>query len=217
MARTYDTGLSAPQRTLIRAAIATRLAPLLKSNGGYLRKIGVLPRPMRGRSEEEVSLVVQAIDALAPAVLIALGRKRVEPTGTDGLEWRGELEVVVYAASSNARSYVDGRLAADVVAAADDTADPGIEVILQQIEERLLGQDLSIPTSVELREATEDETWTFSDITVWEQHYTMRVTLDINPNRGITQKVTSIEVEDLLDQADPVNPLVTTVTALEAP
>ncbi len=213
----YDTGLMAPQRTLIRAAIASRLAPLLKANGGFLARIAAMPRPLRSRDEDEIGLLVNQLSGVTPAVLIALGRLPLQSTNTDGREWSGELEIVLYAVSSSARSFVDGRLASDGVAAADPTADPGIEAMLEQIRQLLLGQDLGVNTTSEFRGHAEDELYTFSDITIWEQHYTMQLEIEINPNRAITEIATEVLVDNDLDGADPVNPLVETITQLEAP
>lgn len=217
MPRTYDTGLVAPQRTMIRNAIVAVLAPLLKANGGYLRKVAVLSRPLRDRSEDEVGFLLAATTDQAPAVAVALGKKSMKSVNTDALEWQGSIEVCIYVISSNARSYVEGRLAADVVAATDSTADPGIEVMLAQVEQLLLGQELDILTTLEPRSASEDELWTGADITIWEQSYGVLVQLEVNPNRSVTTIVNNIQVANALDGADPVNPLVTTRTNLEAP
>ena len=217
MPRTYDTGLVAPQRTLIRNAVIAALQPLLKANGGYLRKIAVLPRPLRDRSEDEVGLLLSATTELAPAVAVALGKKSMRCVNSDALQWQGSIEVCVYVLSSNARSYVDGRLAAAVVATADLTAEPGIENMLAEVEQLLLGQELDILTTLEPRAAAEDELWTGADITIWEQSYGVLVDLTINPNRGVTGVVTNVQAEDLPDAADPINPIVSTITPLEAP
>lgn len=221
-ARAFDTGLAAPQRTLIRNKLVERFAPLLKSNGGYVMKLGLLPRPLRNRSEDELSLLGWAIAGVTPAIMFAIGRKVLTSNGTDGREWEGAYEVTIYAASSNQRSYVDGRLSGDVAAIADLTADPGIDVMLEHIEECVLGQEIGIATTLELRESTEDELWTGSDMSIWEQHYTIRATRDINPNRAVTALVTSVHVTTTAvalggDVADPLNPVVETITDLEAP
>lgn len=221
-ARTFDTGLASPQRTLIRNALVTRFAPLLKQNGGYLMKLALLPRPLRDRSEDELSLIGAAISGVTPAILFAIGRKVLTSHSTDGREWEGAFEVTIYAASSNQRAYVDGRLSGDVTAIGDLTADPGIDVMLEHIEECVLGQRLDIATTLELRESTEDELWTGSDMSIWEQHYTIRATRDINPNRAVTAIASSVDVVNMAvalggDLADPLNPVVETITDLEAP
>lgn len=217
-APTYDTGLGAPQRTLIRNALVERLQPLLRANGGFLRKIGTLPWTIRSKSDDDIGWLVQAIDSQTPAIIVALGRRDFESIGTFGLEWNGPIEVVVYCASSNARSVVDGRLAGDAAAAIDPTADPGIEAMLEiAMRQIILGQDLDIPTTHEFRAASEEEVYTFMEYTLWEQRYTVEVQVDINPDRAVTTQVGEIDVANNLDTDGATDLTVETLTTLEAP
>ena len=218
MTLSYDTGLGAPQRTLIRSAIVSRLQPMLIANGGFLRVIGTVPWTLRSKSDEDIGWLCDAINSQTPAVVIGLGRAEYESIGTTGLEWAAKLEVVLYVASSNARSVVVGRLASDVVAQTDPTADPGIEAMLELVMRQLvLGQDLDISTTHELRLVSEDEVDTFQAYTLWEQRYTIQVQVDINPDRAVMTQATSVDVANDLDGATPINPIVETVTTLEAP
>ncbi len=215
---TFDTGLGAPQRTLIRNGVVERLQPLLKVNGGFLKKIGTLPWTIRSKSDEDIAWLVEAINFQTPAIIVGLGRQDYQSIGTTGLEWEGELEVVLFVASSNARNIVDGRLAADVQAQADPTADPGIEAMLEiAMRQMVLGQYLDIPTTLEFRAKSEEEVNTFAEYTLWEQRFAVHTQVDINPNRAITTQVTSVDVANSLDGADPINPIVETVITLEAP
>lgn len=213
----FDTGLARPQRTLIRQHIAAALAPMLKLNGGYLHKIGVLPRPLRGRDEDELGLLVSAVLGRSPCVLVALGAKSYESIGLDATEELGELEVAIYAVSSNARSFVEGRLEQDAAATSSANADPGIETMLEHCEQLLLGQGLGLSTAHEMRGRTEEEVYTFEEYTVWEQTYALKVSRDINVSRAIADICTVVAVANNLDDADLVNPVVETETTLEVP
>lgn len=213
----FDTGLFRPQRTMVRQFLRAALGVLLKANGGYVHKIGALPRPLHGPSEDELGLLVTAVANQTPAILIALGDKDIESTGMDATECRGELEIVIYAMSSSQRSFIDGRLEADAVAVSDASTDPGIETLLEHIEELVLGQSLPIQGIAELRGHAEKELYTFAEYTVWTQRYTAKVERVINRDRAVAGIVTTVAVLSQLDGANAVNPIVETITNLEVP
>lgn len=214
---TYDTGLTAPQRTLIRNALVARFAPLLKVNGGFLRVVGSVPRTVRGRSDEDLGWICDAINSATPAIIIGLGRADYESIGTTGLEWAAKLEVALYVASSNARGVVTGRLDSDVQAQSDPTADPGIEVMLEIAHRQLvLGQDLGIATTHEFRLVSEEEVETFQAYTIWEQRYTVEIEVEINPNRAVTEVEQSVDVSDNLNTDGATDLTVETLTTLES-
>jgi hypothetical protein len=216
----FDSGLHRPQRSAIRQALVDRLGttltgngkPLLKSGGGYLAKIGVLPRPLKGDSEEEIALLYVALQGAAPALAVGLGRMEFEPAGLGGEGFTGELEVAVYSASQNARAFVDGRMSPDVVASGDPTADPGIETMLEHVREILCGQAVDIIGVSELRPKYEDDFALGSDITIWEQRFTATVNVSIDPQRANSDVVTEIELRQGTDGAP-----IPSVTRLEVP
>jgi hypothetical protein len=200
LAHAFDTGLPLPQRTTIRDGIAARLAPLLKSNGGYLAAIVQLPAMMRdSRNDEDRDTMFRALNGRTPAIGIALGRRRTEASGTLATEARGVIDVGIYFASQHSRDLVSGRMAPDVVARANLVADPGIEVMLEHVEQLLLGHSLededgdALATIGELRATDEDEAGTADDLTVWEQKYEIAVERVINPARDVTQLLLSIQ------------------------
>lgn len=219
----FDTGLFAAQRTVVRLGVAEMLRPLLLpqlggSANGYIRSIRGLPRPLRAHSEEELGWIGNAVQGQAPCVLIALGSKGYGPHGMDGpsVHYAGELEIVIYAVSLNSRAFIEGRLAADVVGTANVSNDPGIETLLEHIEELLIGQDPNVEGIHELRPQSEDEVFTGGE-TVWEQRYTCKVEREINPARLVTGIVTTIETKNNLDGANAANPVVDTITTVEVP
>lgn len=192
MGQTYDTGLATAQRTAVRSGIVARLAADTKL-ARYVAAVKPLPRVMRGEGDGEgLAMIQAALGSKVPAILVALGRKRYEPLA-DPLETRGVLEVTLYVASAHARDLVDGRLAGDNVSAGDLEADPGIDTMLEHVEECLLGQQLGIAGTKEMRPTDEDEVATFAEFTVWEQRYELDVERVIDPNRDETILVTSIE------------------------
>lgn len=216
----FDTGLALPQRSTIRQGLIDRLsAELLKANGGYLNAIVPLPRLFRGEGDEDgLAIIARALQGQAPAIGIALGRKTYEATDSEANVSEGELAIGVYFISQHGRDLVDGRLSPDVVAQGAIDADPGIEVVMEHVEELLLGQELNIHGASEIRPVTEDEVATFDDVTIWEQTYAIHVARAIDPARKSTRFVTSIQgdhkVAGITDPG-PLSPLVRTVAELE--
>lgn len=219
MAQTFDTGAARAQRTLIRNAVITRLAWKHRSVGGYLTAIKALPGFIEGRGDEAgLAALANSLLGKAPALAVALGRKTYEAADLEAFTQRGELELRVYALSEHSKDLVVGRLAADAISDADDTADPGIETILEHVEEALLGQELGIDGTSELRATDEDELATFDNLSIWVQTYRLQVERRINPNRGATTLITSIEGDHFLDGIpDPgtLSPLVETIAELD--
>ncbi len=212
----YDTGLHRPQRSEIRTALVDRIAAALAfAEGRYLRAVRGLPRQLKNDSPEEMGILFNVLQGQAPAVAVALGRKDYEPSGMGVATFEGTIDLAVYVVSANPRSREDGRLSTDVAGQADPTADPGVETILEHVEELLVGQELNIKSISEVRPRWEDELCTLLDVTIWEQHFTLRVERVMNPERDNDEVLTEIEGDNLLDGADEVNPVVVTVAELE--
>lgn len=212
MAHAYDTGLSIPQRTAIRNALIARLSPLLKRQtppapAKYLRAITTVARPLRGRGDDTgLQLIANALLGQAPAIAIALGKLPAEQAGTAPTEYLGELEVALYVVSEHNRDTEEGRLYGDAIAAADDTADPGIWTMLEHARERVAGAHLGIPSVEEPLFLDEDEVLTAANASVWEQRYSLRLTIAIDPARDVTELVTSIESRTTPDGVNPDGP-----------
>lgn len=221
----FDTGLHRPQRAAIRQAIIDRLGatptgngrPLLKSAGGYVVKIAPLPRPLKGDSDDELAFVWIALQGATPSLCVALGRMTLTPI--DGLEdFRGELEVAVYAMSKNMRSFVDGRMAPDIVATGDPTADPGVETMMEHVHEILSGQDIDLIGVHNMEPKSQEEVATDGEATLWEQRFTLKVDVSVNPQRAESDVPTSIEIRSDLDGLDDSQqPIVDSVFPIEVP
>lgn len=211
----FDSGMYRPLRSAMRHAVIERLGstptgngkPLLKASGGYVAKIGALPRPLKGESEDELAFIWIALQGATPSLAVALGRMEVSPI--DGNEsYAGELELAVYSLSKNLRAFVDGRLSPDIVAGGDPTADPGIETMLEHVREILCGQELDLVGVHELRPKSEDEVVTDGEGSLWEQRFTVVVEVSVNPQRASSDLATAMEAQD---------GLVHTLTELEVP
>lgn len=223
MPHTFDTGLDKPQRTKIRDAIIARLAPLKRAANPALyipaNGIKTVSRPFRGAGDVEMrGELAKTFQGLSPAIAIGIGRAAFGARGVSAIEAEATIEIGIYVASSHSRDIVEGRLYGDATAAAANTNDPGLFVLLEHVRQLLLGQELDIEGVGPLRPVEEDEVATFDDLTIWEQRYEVAVDVEINPFRAITQTVTEIEgrhsLSDIPD-GHALDPLVTTLADLE--
>ena len=218
MAHVFDTGLDKPQRTKIRDALIARLASLKISAGLYLQNVVTIPRPIRGDGDDlGLGALEVAAQAQAPTVAIALGGAKVKEGSEEAIIGQAEIEFALYVISKHGRAMDAGRLYGDAIAAASNTADPGVFVMLEHIRERVHGQDLGVSGVDVPRWKLEDELITEENITIWEQRYSVLVSVEINPDRAETEVMTSIEAEHEGDGITGVedNPIVTTITPLD--
>lgn len=216
----FDTGLAKPQRTLIRDALIARLAPLKIAAGMYLASVVTIPRPIRGDGDDlGLSELEKAAQATAPAVAIAIGGAKPEGGSLDGLEGFADVEIAIYVVSKHARDLNAGRLYGDAVSAASNTKDPGLFAMLEHVRERIHAQDLGVDGVEVPRWAGEDEVLTLEGVTIWEQRYTARAAVTINPDRDATTVMTEIEAQHEGDgiSGPEDKPLATTRTTLFGP
>ncbi len=189
MTHAFDTGLAIAQRTAIRNGAVTLLSGLLKANGGYLAAVIPWGGVIRGYTDDNgIDMLFTALNGRAPAIAIALGDRSSKPAGIGGYTFHGPIELLVYYFSNQRRDPVDGRLAIDVVGAASNTADPGLEVMMEHGEELLIGQRAGSTTSIkQIVPVAEEEIRTEDLFTLWVQRYAVTVDRVINPLRGVTE------------------------------
>lgn len=212
----FDTGLFRSQRSEIRLAIMDQLSVLLKSSGRYVSRIVALPRPFRGEGDDEgEGLLEDALGGQAPALAVAIGDKTYQATGMGGTQMNAEIDLHVYAVGANARNRTDGRLSTDVAGAASISADPGVEALLEHVEELLIGQPCSVAGVTDLAPKHEAISITRAAITVWEQVYALTVQRDVDPDRVMDEVLETIEGLNNLDGVNNPSLVVDTVSTLE--
>lgn len=191
MAHSFDTGLAAPLRTLLRNGAITLLAPLLKTAGGYLAAVVPWGGIIRGYTDEDgIALIDQVMLGRVPSVAIALGDESLAPSGGTNFTYKGALEMDAYFYARNLRSITEGRTSIDAVGAADDTADPGLDVMMDHVRELLVGARAgSVPAIKQIRPRSADELRTEDSFTLWVQRYEVTLDVQINRNRGISQLI----------------------------
>lgn len=212
MPHVYDTGQAQPQRTQIRNAVIARLQ-LLSRPTLYARSIAPLSVRMAG--EEIREDLVTALQGSHPAILVGLGRGDASPAGGANRS-RLEIEVAVYVVTGHGRDMVLGRLAGDV-RSADVTQDPGVDTMIEHVEELLTGWDMGIPGVEELRLQSESELFSAVDLTIWEVLFSVRVDRTAGNHPRLSTLLASIAASHNVDGADEANPVASTITTVEVP
>lgn len=204
--QTFDTGLEIPQRTLLRRGVVSALAPLTKAGGGYLVAVRpIAPVVLAARDEDGVAEMLAALDGGSPIIGVALSAGVFTPSGMGGLRDHYEeiVEVLVYILSDNAAGALF-RVEQSGASLADHTLDPGIEVISEHAQERLIGLqvDDASKTIHQLVPLRVEELWHDAARCVWVQRYSVLLERDLAPHKGVTQHVTLIHTEHRVIDAE---------------
>lgn len=195
MAHAFDTGLAAPQRTLVVQGAVAALAGLKKTAGLYLEAVEQFGGVIRSYADEEgIAELEQLLQGRAPAIAISLGDRTPGGAGVGGHKHFDELELLVYFYTRHPRNIQAGRQTQDAISVAANTADPGLHVIFEHVEELLVGSRIggSTPTIKQCRLTREVEVRTRNGFTLWCQHYAIGVDRQIKEFRSITQKLAEI-------------------------
>lgn len=224
MALAFDTGQPKAQRSLFFDAIVVALADLMRANGGYLRTVKRIARTVRAAVNEThdefgMHLVEQASQGCMPCVLVAFGDAKYQSASTDPIDSYSELDVQILIVSSHLGGFEAGRIVADAAAGADATQDPGLDTMLEHVEERLMGQNLGVPGVHELRWHHVGEVDTFDQYTAWEARASVVLERHINPDRDEDRIDVEIETKNQLDgipTGGDLDPIVDSVVTLEA-
>ena len=177
MTHTFAGGVHVPQRTLVQQGVVDTLAPLLRSNGGYLLDVVKTGVVVRSYTDEAGIAGLAAEMNRCPCVAVGTGDCTYENTAMGGRETRGDLQIPVYFATQHGRGMQVGRMEADLVARGDNLADPGLHVMMQHAIELLLGQYPTTTTAKikQLRISRESELVTLAEITIWMQTWTTQI------------------------------------------
>lgn len=231
MPHVFDTGAVLPQRRLIREQVVAKLVGLRKANGGYLGAIAQMPVLFEsGDDDSRAAFATVAEAGHTPLVAIALGDRDFEGAGMGSAEqWIGDLEIQVLIAQRVDRTELK-TVAGDVVSAADVTAAPGTETILEHVFERLAGQRIrtaiglvaGATQAAELRPVREGLAWFGDGWIVWELRFAVTVASNVNHQRGnatvVTEILASHNVDGAtVDETHDANPVAETLSDLEAP
>ena len=190
MSHAFDSGLALPVRSLIRVAVAGLLAPKLASAGGYLAALIPFPRVIADRHDEDgIDHAMEVLGGRAPSLLVAVGDARFTRTSTAIHRYQGEHDVQIVALGNSGRGLLS-RLTLDVVAQADDTADPGIDVMLEQVGDLVAARSLGIagvhaPTMIGISHLE-----TTKAVTLWAINFTVSAPASVKPTREELERLT---------------------------
>lgn len=189
MTHEFDSGLTLPQRTIIRRAAVQILSPLKRANGGYLADVKRFGGVVRTYTDEPDIELLQKALGFTPAIGVALatrqfrnaaiqtGRGISDPRSRQQPQAISELQLLLYIASQHGRDGLSGRHEMDSVAEVDDKADPGIDVIMEHAIELMHGTypTATVGTVKQIEISQEEELATLPAVTIWLQTY--RITL----------------------------------------
>lgn len=196
MAHSFDTGLARSQRSLLRAGAVELLAGLLRPTG-YLAAVVPFGGIVRGYTDGlGIEQLQQALVGRSPGVAIALGDRTSKASGIGGFEYQADLELLAYFYSNHPRDLELGRHESDIAGLASDTADPGLDVIMEHVEELLVGQRAGGAKSIkQVRPVREEELLTNSEGTFWVQRYAVTLNRHINAHRGVQELLTELRTK----------------------
>lgn len=219
MPHAFDTGLTKPQRALLGDALVARLGALKKTGpaaGLYATTVERIPSPLRG--DDDADYVKHVANGQTPAVLIALGRKTYEAAGMVDQrdQYLADLRFHVYVVSDHMRDPQIARVAGDAASAASNQKDPGLETMLEHVEELLLGHqvtDASL-TLYQILPVEERELFHTDEMTVWEIEFRCQVQRDLKRNKGLTEVFETADTSSNLHDGGAQNPVARPLTTI---
>lgn len=213
----FDTGLGKTQRAIVQDAVVEMLSRLLVSEGGYLNAIEPTSALIAGKHDEDgLGLVYEQLQGREPAIAIATGAKRYDPAGLD-FNFKSDLDVHVYILCKSLRSRM-ARVEGDLESDATPTADPGVYVIMEHVEQLLIGQRPggNLGSIKELRPVEESQLGTAADFEIWHQRYQVFCQRTIDKKRDLTQQLKQINAYGrIATQADTDTPITSTETVVK--
>ncbi len=202
MAHSFANGQTKPQRTRIQQGAVSLLSGLKKSAGGYLVEVMPFPYTVEPKDADSIAQFV-AMLSRAPSVAIAVGARESEIKTIGGFYEGGEIDLMVYVSSNNARNAQIGRLEIDTAGLAADTADPGLHIVMDHVKELLLGQRLDSGTDIkQVKPHREYEIATLQQITIWCQVYKVTVLVQLDEFRTVQQLLTSLRFRAATNPAE---------------
>lgn len=227
MPHAFDTGLAAPQLTLLQNGVVALLSPLLDTADppGYLRAVEAWGGLVRGYTDDPgIDLAWATLNGRSPAILVGLGDVVGKAAGMGGFNFTADVELVLYHHNNHQASITRGRSQLDARGAADTTRNPGLHVMRAHALELVIGQRVgaalatnpvgekrrSTPSIKQVVFAREEELRTENTLTLWAQRFRVTMGITINPNRGVTQMLeelrTVVRPSEVADSVVPDDP-----------
>lgn len=220
----FNTGAVSPQRTLLQRGVFDVLQPMKRANGGYLQDVIRFGGIVRSYTDEPDIEILMKTFGRTPTIGVATGTRSFNTATVGGKNSLSECELLLYFSTQHSRDLQVGRMETDSVAQGDDTADPGLHVIMEHAIELMHG---SYPTDPDgkgairqLQIMKEEELATLPEITIWLQTYKVIMqTLRPQPTgwRTAAQLLASIGWRTTTEQDEDVPPAAQTApTSIDA-
>lgn len=210
MTHLFDTRAPLPQRTLIRRAAVELLSGLKRINGGYLEEVRSFGGIVRTYTDEpDIQLFMKSMGR-APAIGVQLATREFETLAIGGRQAKSEIQLLLYHLNQHSRDALEGRHEMDSVAALNDGADPGLDVMMEHAIELLHGSYPTGDTTTvkQIRIQREEELATLPELTLWLQTY--RVTTQSYTGsrefRTAEQLINSLHWRTTTDPNEPNRP-----------
>lgn len=217
----FDTLAPDPQRTLIQNGAVTLLSAL-KRPTGYLAEVMPVGGVVRSYTDGvDIEWLMKTFNR-SPAIGVATGTRTFGPAAIGGRHAvMSECELLLYFANQHSRDFQNGRQQSDSVARANNTADPGLHVMMEHSLELMIGQYPTTLTGTvkQIKIQREEELATLPEITIWLQtyHVTLQSKVGGREWRTPAQLLESIGWRVTTNPTEPMRPAAATVsTTLDA-
>jgi phage gp37-like protein len=152
------------ERSMLEDAARLCLMPLYKMHGGPLELLDFYNGELD--TEEGAEDLIQKLLGNAPAVLLAAGEARFEPSDLRRRRYSESLSLHVLIASRHLRDR-ESRNRRDVTAVHDRTRDPGCYALMRAVKDLLIGRDLAVTGLEPLQPIQEDVVVQGGGLTLW--------------------------------------------------
>lgn len=186
----------------IERAVIVTLAPLLRTNGGYLRALGHYNGEIDA-SKDGLDAMHKRLLGQQPAVLVTTSRRAYDMQGMRRERAKVSLELFLVVVSAHLRS-PEARV---LGAGAAPEADPGIYQILEDCQDRLWGADLGVIGAGKPRPVSEVFIAQVPEMSAWRAHYEIEHDARRPAPVGLPA-FESLEHRHNLEHAEAVNPVV---------
>ncbi len=193
--------------------IETISAALLKTRNtttGYLATVA----PYNGQVDQEDGPddLIRAFRGKYPGILVGPGGSSFDAESVARTRFKRVVSVDLYFASNHMRTR-ESRHRGDVVAGQDDTADPGIYTIIEDVFSLIAGNDLQLDCVGPLGPIREDLLIQEKTLTVWRVSYETDTDAHVKPrdfgDQALTATLVKVSDADVDESAFPdYNPVV---------
>jgi hypothetical protein len=210
---TFDSGLGAPIRTLVRNAVLNLLSGLV-APAGFFEALIPIGFYIEGPNDDHgIDLLMNELRGKANGVAVACGEMALSPAGGPERS-RGEIDIEIYVYSTHRTGMTIGRTSGDAAAGASVAADQGLDAATELVWQALFNTPLGIGKHVQTPiQRRERQIIANNEMTIWHQQWQVTVTRDVNHQRAVVQKVVDAKTTQHL-QGTEASPNIVEITTV---